>query len=651
MMSMEIPESFALSPTLKGSQLSKANGCALCTLHCTRSDVEGMALSYALEDSMQGGERMLPTVVERARKRSLEEVDKRVIKRKNSEKNNKAIPGNDISPLSKVRWDHSLTLEEGSHEVDKEDEMEYGDEAMNSEVYQELLEEKQFCSDMLPTPTVIERAKKAQLEEKNMMAQNSQRGKEQVESDSGGVMGHIVKVHLNDFMVHRDFEWRPGHCINFITGKNGSGKSSLLQAIVLGLMSGTKHVGRYSRLGDFVRKGSQKATIAVTLHNTGEEAYRKDRYGTTLTFRRTICLRGLSTLELCDWKGSVTVSGRAALQEAANILRALNIQLENPLTILQQDHAKEMLQVEKPERLYSFFESATMISQCRAEYKRSATELALVTRNIEGMKKEMVELKTEANFKREMVKEGIRMRKRDEYCADLEKQHAWAKVVRSRNEVKLKEKSLENLNFKKQELLQCKVKTEAKFPEVDQKRFELAKESEEEIASEKQFREKEADWQREEKELKAKRKLLVGQAKNLVHHQKSLGGELEVLEEMKKRLSHSLSQDVLEDIALLEGEVGNLEEQRDMLETTYEHQHLDVTALTQDLKAKVAVLSRQEGEVARLQRELITAGKVNPGQVDNLACYPGARQVENEINRQSSRFEKLPVGPVGRFMR
>ena len=108
---------------------------------------------------------------------------------------------------------------------------------------------------------------------------------------------------------------------------------------------------------------------------------------------------------------------------------------------------------------------------------------------------------------------------------------------------------------------------------------------------------------------------------------------------------------MLEDIAFLEGEVGNLEKQRDMLETTYEQQHLDVTVLTQDLKAKVAVLSRQEGEVARLQRELITAGKVNPGKGDSLACYPGARQVENEINRQSSWFEKLPVGPVGRFIR
>ena len=564
---------------------------------------------------------MLPTVVERARKRALEGAGEGVDK----------TPG-------------SLTLDEGYREVGGEETRGGGDAAANTEAYHELLEENRFGSSMLPTATLVERVK-------NKLAQSSQREDEQVGtgSDSGGVMGHIVKVHLKDFMVHRDFEWRPGHCINFITGKNGSGKSSLLQAIVLGLMSGTKHVGRYSRLGDFVRKGSQRATIAVTLHNTGDEAYRQERYGRSLTFRRTICLKGLSTLELVDWKGSVIVSGRAALQEAANILRALNIQLENPLTILQQDHAKEMLQVEKPEKLYSFFESATMISQCRAEYKRSATELALVTRNIEGMKKELVELKTEANLKREMVKEGIRMRKRDQHCDDLEKQRSWAKVIRRRNEINLKEKSLEKLNLKKQDLLQFQLTTEAKLNEVEQKRSDLSKESEEETASEKQFKESEANWLREEKELKTKRKVLVGRAKTLVSKQKSFGGELGVLEEMKKQLGQSQSQDVLEGIALLEAEVGNYENQRGVVEAAYEQQHVDVTALTQDLNAKEAALSRQEGVVAKLQRELSAAGKMNQG--DSLACYPGARQLENEINRQSSRFGKLPVGPVGRFLR
>jgi len=224
-------------------------------------------------------------------------------------------------------------------------------------------------------------------------------------------------------------------------------------------------------------------------------------------------------------------------------------------------------------------------------------------------------------------------------------------VIRKRTEVNLKGKSLEKLNFKRQDFLQFKLTTEVKLNEIEQKRFELAKESEEETVSEKQFRASEANWQRKEKELKTKRKVLVGRAKNLVYKQKSLGGELGVLEEMKKQLCQSQSQDVLEDITLLEAEVCNHEKQMGVVEADYEQQHVDVTALTQDLNAKEAALSRQEGVVAKLQRELTAAGKINQGQGDSLACYPGARQVENEINGQSSRFGKLPVGPVGRFIR
>ena len=124
-----------------------------------------------------------------------------------------------------------------------------------------------------------------------------------------------------------------------------------------------------------------------------------------------------------------------------------------------------------------------------------------------------------------------------------------------------------------------------------------------------------------------------------------------VLEEMKKKLDQRQSQDVLEGIALLEAEVGNLENERGVIQAAYEQQHMDVTALSQDLNTREALMSRQVGVVVKLQRELSAARKMNQEQGDLLACYPGARQVENEIDRQSSRFEKLPVGPVGRFIR
>ena len=87
-------------------------------------------------------DRMFPTVVERARKRSFEGVKKR----KSSETYFEAMTGNDILLSSKVSAAQSVTLEEGYHVDGEEGEMESGGETMNAEVNQELLEENQFGS-------------------------------------------------------------------------------------------------------------------------------------------------------------------------------------------------------------------------------------------------------------------------------------------------------------------------------------------------------------------------------------------------------------------------------------------------------------------------------------------------------------------------
>ena len=85
------------------------------------------------------------------------------------------------------------------------------------------------------------------------------------------VPGIIKSVHLKDFMVHSDFTWEPCYNVNFVTGTNGSGKSSLLQGIVIGLMSDARHTKRYKRLTEFIRRGAAKAIIKVSIFNTGKK--------------------------------------------------------------------------------------------------------------------------------------------------------------------------------------------------------------------------------------------------------------------------------------------------------------------------------------------------------------------------------------------
>ena len=42
-------------------------------------------------------------------------------------------------------------------------------------------------------------------------------------------LGFVTKIELENFMCHSSFVVEPGPCINLITGRNGAGKSSMIQ--------------------------------------------------------------------------------------------------------------------------------------------------------------------------------------------------------------------------------------------------------------------------------------------------------------------------------------------------------------------------------------------------------------------------------------
>ena len=62
-------------------------------------------------------------------------------------------------------------------------------------------------------------------------------------------------------MCHGELDWEPNKNVNFVTGVNSSGKSSVLQGLVLGLLADSKHTKRYNKLQDFIQKGYNRATV------------------------------------------------------------------------------------------------------------------------------------------------------------------------------------------------------------------------------------------------------------------------------------------------------------------------------------------------------------------------------------------------------
>ena len=101
--------------------------------------------------------------------------------------------------------------------------------------------------------------------------------------------------------------------------------------------------------------------VQVTLRNEGEEGYKREFFGDTITFKRTISDKGASAVSILG-ESSRAVSGRAAREEGARIQKAFNISVDNPIVILQQEQAKELLRMESSEKLYNFFVVRILLS-------------------------------------------------------------------------------------------------------------------------------------------------------------------------------------------------------------------------------------------------------------------------------------------------
>jgi hypothetical protein len=112
--------------------------------------------------------------------------------------------------------------------------------------------------------------------------------------------GQILRVEVENFMCHRRFHVTLGKHLNFITGRNGSGKSAIVAAIQLCLGSNARQTGRGSNLGKYIREGSEaNAVLKVTLLNRGPDAYKPDEYGKKIIVKRTISKQG-SNYQLLD---------------------------------------------------------------------------------------------------------------------------------------------------------------------------------------------------------------------------------------------------------------------------------------------------------------------------------------------------------------
>ncbi|KAG8629288.1 hypothetical protein KVT40_003153 [Elsinoe batatas] len=77
--------------------------------------------------------------------------------------------------------------------------------------------------------------------------------------------GSVRRVTMRNFVTYKEAEFLPGPSLNMVIGPNGTGKSTLVCAICLGLGWETKHLGRAKDVGEFIRHGCEEAQIVIEL--------------------------------------------------------------------------------------------------------------------------------------------------------------------------------------------------------------------------------------------------------------------------------------------------------------------------------------------------------------------------------------------------
>ncbi|XP_048794301.1 structural maintenance of chromosomes protein 6 [Lagopus muta] len=248
-----------------------------------------------------------------------------------------------------------------------------------------------------------------------------------------GEAGIIESIQLRNFMCHSMLgPFQFGSNLNFIIGNNGSGKSSVLTALIVGLGGKATATNRGSSLKLFVKSGETSADISVTLQNQGRDAFKPELYGDSIIVNTHINLEGSRTYRLKSKSGAVISSKK---EELLGMLDHFNIQVENPVSVLTQEMSKLFLQSKNEGDKYKFFMKATQLEQMKEDYsyimKTKENTRLQIEQGVERLK-ELKRIYCEEKERYESIECVNEMQKRLE---ELKHKMAWAVVAEMEREI------------------------------------------------------------------------------------------------------------------------------------------------------------------------------------------------------------------------
>ncbi|EED14151.1 DNA repair protein Rad18, putative [Talaromyces stipitatus ATCC 10500] len=464
--------------------------------------------------------------------------------------------------------------------------------------------------------------------------------------------GIIERVDCFNFMCHEHFSVDLGPLINFIVGKNGSGKSAILTALTLCLGAKASVTNRGQSLKSFIKEGKESATIIVRIKNQGDGAYMPNEYGKSIIVERSFSKSGTSGFKIKNESGKIMSTKKADLD---SITDYFNLQIDNPMNVLSQDMARQFLSSSSPAEKYKFFVKGVQLEQLDNDYRLIEESVDAIKEMLDSRKEDLKVLraaKERAQRRMELSDQRATLRQR---IKKLRSQMAWAQVEeqeRIRDEIQEEVAKLDGqIAF-----------AESETAIFDRKYEEAQRELE--TATELLNNTKEALSKAEEE----RNVLKEANAKEMAEHHNVRAEQRRIHESVKTLDSQieDLKQHIAEENRRLADIAGGdfARRREEIVQRRAEAEEADqrltqhqggsralqeaIHVAEQNVKQAVAPVQKQKKEIEQAENLLRSLsrdrGQTNSGFSEKMP------QLLNAIAREKS-FNQRPIGPVGHHVR
>ncbi|RPA76093.1 P-loop containing nucleoside triphosphate hydrolase protein [Ascobolus immersus RN42] len=254
--------------------------------------------------------------------------------------------------------------------------------------------------------------------------------------------GVILSFECLNFMCHKHLEVKLGPHLNFIIGRNGSGKSAVLTGLTICLGGKVQGTNRGKSLKDLIKDGTEQARLITKIKNKGE-GFQPKVYGDMIIIERSFTKDGSSGYKLKAESGKIISTKKETLDEITDFFQ---IQVDNPMNILTQDKAREFLASSSDKQKYEFFMKGVQLDKLQQDYEVLRDSADKITAILHSKKELVAELKLQLAKAEARYKETRKLDDWKRQIQNLMRQYAWAQIEAQERVIAEEEKNLETLN-------------------------------------------------------------------------------------------------------------------------------------------------------------------------------------------------------------